>query len=410
MTTLVGLDLGGRDVVMIGGGAVTARRLPRLIADGARLTVIAPDLSARTRELIDAHAITWRARGVRRSDIATAWLVHTATGDPRVDLRVAAWCERRRTLCVNASDGSHGSARLTAQTRSGDVVVGVASDTGVDPRRAAGVRDAISTLLDEGRLPIRRRRRTTVGHVALVGGGPGPLDLLTVRARRLVAEADVIIADRLGPAADLRASDTDVEIIDVGKRPGHHPVPQDEINALLVAHARQGRRVVRLKGGDPFVYGRGGEEVRACHAAGVPVEVVPGISSIVAVPEAAGIPVTHRGTAAAVHVVNGQDATNEATLSSLRDPATTVVVLMGVSAIPRLQRDALAAGIDPDLPAAIVEDGHGPHQRTTRTRLGTLAADAAAGEVRNPAVIVLGDVARADLLLPAPALAGDTTR
>lgn len=400
MTTMLGLTLEGRDVVFIGGGDVAARRMRRMLQDGARVSVVAPEVSDDVRELIDAHDLPWTARRVRASDLDEAWLVHTATGDRATDARIAAWCEARRVFCVNASDGAHGSARLTAEARAGDVVVGVVSDAGVDPRRTARLRDAIGALLRDGTLPVRRRRRTSLGRVDLVGGGPGPLDLMTVRGRRLLAEADVIVTDRLGPGGALEGVDPDVEIIDVGKRPGHHPVPQEQINELIVAHARRGKRVVRLKGGDPFVFGRGGEELAACIAAGIPAEVVPGVSSAIAVPQAAGIPVTHRGVSAGVHIVNGQGELSVATLAALADPALTTVVLMGVAALPRLAAAALAAGVSADRPAAIVESGHTAQQRTTRTTVGTMARDAAAADVRNPAVIVIGDVTRAELLLP----------
>jgi uroporphyrin-III C-methyltransferase/precorrin-2 dehydrogenase/sirohydrochlorin ferrochelatase len=324
-----------------------------------------------------------------------------------VDADIAAECERRRILCVNASDAAHGTARLPAETRAGDVLVGVVSDAGVDPRRAGGLRDAIAALLREGGLPVRRRRGTAAGRVDLVGGGPGPADLMTVLGRRLLAEADVVIADRLGPTDVLTELDTEVQVIDVGKRPGDHPVPQEEINALLVEHARAGKRVVRLKGGDPFVYGRGGEEVAACLAAGVAVEVVPGLTSVVSVPQAAGIPVTHRGSAASVHVVNGQAETSSSTLAALADDTVTTVVLMGVAALPRLVAAALAADVPGDRPVAIIERGHTPEQRTTRTTLRRAADDAAAAGVGNPAVIVIGEVARAGLLLPDRELVGD---
>ncbi|GAA4764245.1 uroporphyrinogen-III C-methyltransferase [Microbacterium gilvum] len=410
MTTMLGVSLEGRDVLLVGGGAVTARRLRRLLDDGARPRVVAPEVSDEVGALIAAHGVAWLPRTFRLADVEGAWLVHTATGDPRVDLEVAAACERSRTLCVNASDGAHGTARLTADTRFGDVVVGVVSDAGVDPRRTARVRDAIGLQLASGRLPLRRGRETAGGRVDLVGGGPGPVDLMTVRARRLLAEADVVIADRLGPArALLPELDPDVLVVDVGKAPGHHPVPQEEINRLLVEHALAGRRVVRLKGGDPFVLGRGGEEVAACLAAGVPVEVVPGPSSAISVPQAAGIPVTHRGVAAALHIVNGQGPVTEATLAALADDGSTTVFLMGVAALERIMSAALAHGVPSDRPVAIVESGHTPQQRTTRTTLGRAVADARAAGVSNPAVIVVGDVARAGLLLPDPELAGDTT-
>ncbi|MET0780409.1 MAG: uroporphyrinogen-III C-methyltransferase [Microbacterium sp.] len=411
MTTMIGISLAGRQVVMIGGGDVAARRIRRFLLDGAVVRVVAPELGAATARLVDDEALEWHARGVVPADLDDAWLVHTATGDPRVDADVAAQCEERRVLCINAGDGSHGSARLAAETRSGDSIVGVVSDAGVDPGRTRLLRDAIAERLREGGLPLRRRRPTAVGHVHLVGGGPGPVDLITVRGRRLLAEADVVVTDRLGPTGVIGELAPEVEVIDVGKRPQHHPVPQHEINEILIDRARRGLRVVRLKGGDPFVYGRGGEEVAACLAAGVPVDVVPGLTSVVSVPQAAGIPVTHRGTAAALHVVNGQDAPTEATLAALRDSQTTTVVLMGVSALTGFAAAALGAGADPDLPVAIVERGHTDAQRTTHATLATAAAEAVATGVRNPAVMVFGHVAAAELLLPTLVsnAAGDTT-
>lgn len=410
MTTMLGISLAGREVVFVGGGSVTARRLPRLLAEGALVTVVAPEANDDVLGFADAGDVRWVARTATESDVAEAWLVHTATGDRRVDAEVAGWCESRRILCVNASAGAHGSARLTAETRSGDVIVGVVSDAGIDPGRAARLRDAIASLLREGMLPLRRRRRSSAGRVDLVGGGPGPADLMTVRGRRLLAEADVVVADRLGPTDVLTELEGDVEVIDVGKQPGHHPVPQDEINALLVTHARLGKRVVRLKGGDPFVYGRGGEEVAACLAAGIPVEVVPGLTSAVSVPQAAGIPVTHRGVSAGLHLVNGQADISPSTLAALADDTVTTVVLMGVAAIPRLADAALGAGAPQDRPVAIVENGHTSTQRTTRTTVGMMVTDAAAAGIRNPAVIVIGEVARAGLLMPEHDLVGDASR
>ena len=407
MTTMLGLTFSGRSVVFVGGGAVAGRRVGRFLDEGALVTVVAPALGDAMRAHVDAGRVAWIARTARESDVAEAWFVHAATAQASVDATVAAWCEAARVFCVNASDGAHGTARLTAETRSGDVIVAVASDAGVDPRRSARLRDAIGAALRDGMLPLRRRRKAA-GRVDLVGGGPGPADLMTVRGRRLLAEADVVIADRLGPTDILGELDPDVEVIDVGKAPGNHPVPQEEINALLVAHAKAGKRVVRLKGGDPFVFGRGGEEVTACLAAGVPVEVVPGLTSVVSVPQAAGIPVTHRGTAAGLHVTIGQGPVTPATRAALADDTITTVVLMGVAALPKLVAAALAAGAPADRPLAIVERGHTPTQRTTRTTLADAVTDAAAAGVSNPAVIVVGDVAAAGLLLPAPPVAAGT--
>ena len=412
MTMTLGVTLAGRRTVLVGGGSVTARRLTRLVAEGAHVVVVAPELSAEVRAMVDDHGLSWRARRVRREDVDRAWFVHTATGDREVDAQVAAWCEAERILCVNASDGSHGSARMTAEVRAGDVVVGVVGDSGVDPRRSARVSTRIRELLERGGADLRRVRESAPGGVALVGGGPGPVDLMTLRARRLLAEADVVIADRLGPVAVLDELDPDVEVIHVGKAPGHHSATQDEINALIVDRASAGRRVVRLKGGDPFVFGRGGEEVTACLAAGVPVEVVPAPTSAVAVPQAAGIPVTHRGTASSVHIINGQHDLTDATRAALADDEVTTVLLMGVAAFRSLAAQALAAGVPADRPVALVENGHTERQRTTRTTLARAADDAESTGVRNPAVIVIGEVAAAGLLLPAavPTIAAETGR
>ncbi|WP_193598922.1 uroporphyrinogen-III C-methyltransferase [Microbacterium sp. YJN-G] len=402
MTVMLGVSLTGRQVLFVGGGAVTARRLRRLLDEGATARIVAPQLHPETAALVTENGLDWRQRPFRPADLAGMWLAHVATGDPRTDRRVVALCERRRVLCVDAGEGAHGSARMTAQLDAGDVTVAVASTHGADPRRAMAIRDAIGDLIATGSLPLRRRRHGRSGRVDLVGGGPGPADLMTVRARRLIAEADVIVTDRLGPAAEVvRDLDPDVPVIDVGKSPGRHPVPQEEINRLLVEHALAGRRVVRLKGGDPFVFGRGGEEMQACLQVGVPVEVTPAPSSAIAVPQAAGIPVTHRGTAAAFHVVNGQGDLQPATLAALADPTVTTVVLMGVAALPGLVDTALRHGIPPERPMAFIENGSLPRQRATRTTLGDAVDDARAIGLSNPAVIVIGDVARAELLLPA---------
>lgn len=254
-----------------------------------------------------------------------------------------------------------------------------------------------------------RGTTTRTGTVALVGGGPGPLDLLTVRALRLLRAADVVIVDRLGPGAEIRSElRPGALVIDVGKRPGHHPVPQEGINALILEHALAGRAVVRLKGGDPFLLGRGGEEVLACREAGIEAEVVPGISSALAVPQAAGVPVTHRGISSTVHLVSGHDLTgphgpSDATLAALADRAVTTVVLMGVAALPALVAAALAHEVPGERPVAIIENGHTPRQRTTRTTLAGAVHAAAAAQVRSPAVIVIGEVARPELLQPVAA-------
>ncbi|MGO2529643.1 MAG: siroheme synthase, partial [Microbacterium gubbeenense] len=209
MTIILGLGLIGRRVVFAGGGAVAARRIRRFIDERADVLVVAPELGAETAQLVAEHGIRWLPRRIAESDLDEAWLAHAATGDAAVDARVAAWCEQRRVFCVNSSDGAHGSARMAASSRAGDVVVGVTSDTGVDPRRAAAVHAVLREVMESGSAPLRRRRTAAAGSVALVGSGPGPVDLLTLRARRLLAEADVVIADRLGATGVLDELDPD---------------------------------------------------------------------------------------------------------------------------------------------------------------------------------------------------------
>ncbi|MFC0716041.1 uroporphyrinogen-III C-methyltransferase [Cellulomonas biazotea] len=395
---MLGVELRGRRVLVVGGGPVAARRVQGLLADGAKLVVVAPALCEVLADMHRWGLVEWRAREVEASDLDGAWLVHTATGDRSTDDAVVAWADERRTFCVDAGTGTRGSARTPATTRHDEVLVGVVSTGSPDPRRTAAVRDAVDAHLREGRVDLRRRRPGSTGRVVLVGGGPGDLGLLTITARRALAQADVVVTDRLGPVGVVDELAPDVEVIDVGKSPGHHPVPQHEINRILVEQAQRGRVVVRLKGGDPFLYGRGGEEVVACREAGVPVEVVPGVSSALAAPVAAGIPLTHRGTVGAVHVMNGHDGWSSAALTGLRDASCTVVVLMGVTVLRELAAQAVAAGVDPATPVAVVEDGTLSTQRVTRAPLADVADRAAAVGVRAPAVLVLGAVAREGLL------------
>lgn len=229
---------------------------------------------------------------------------------------------------------------------------------------------------------------TPLGRVTLVGAGPGSADLLTVRGLRALERADVIVADRLGARPVLDELGLDTPVIDVGKLPGHHAVPQERINALLVELAREGKHVVRLKGGDPYVFGRGGEELAACRDAGIPVDVVPGVTSAVSVPAIAGIPLTHRGLATAFSVVSGHDQLGE--VGGGRDH--TVVLLMGVGTLAHSAHVLARGARGADCPVAVIEDGYGEHQRVTIGTLGTIVAQAAQRRVRNPAVIVVGDV------------------
>jgi uroporphyrin-III C-methyltransferase/precorrin-2 dehydrogenase/sirohydrochlorin ferrochelatase len=377
-------DLTGRRVLVVGAGALGARRAAALADAGALVEVVAPVLDdAITR---DGRFVINR-RVYSSADLAGAWLVHACVGT-EVDAIVAADAERAGVWCVQASSASSSSAWTPAVARVDDVVVSV--NAGADPARAVALRDAIALLLQTGDLPLRRRRATGAGSVALVGGGPGNPDLITVRGRRLLAEADVVVVDRLGPRALLDHLGPDVEVIEAGKAPDNHTLPQTAINELLVAHARQGKRVVRLKGGDPFVFGRGAEEMLACVEAGIACEVVPGVTSAIAVPAVAGIPLTHRFVARQFTVTTGHE---DLAWDKLADLDGTLVLLMGATRVERIAKELMAAGRDPQTPVAVVENGTTPDQRTTIGTLDSIGGLAAAVGVTAPAVVVVGEVA-----------------
>jgi uroporphyrin-III C-methyltransferase len=233
---------------------------------------------------------------------------------------------------------------------------------------------------------------TSVGRVTLVGGGPGDDGLFTLAGRAALRDADVVYYDRLAPHSRLDEWAAGAELVDVGKTPGHHAVPQEQIQRMMVASALDGRNVVRLKGGDPFVCGRGGEEVIACREAGVPVVVVPGVTSAIAVPGAAGIPVTHRDVSHLVTIVSGHAPLEERELAHLAGLGGTIVVLMGVTNLPHLAAGLARHGMAPGMPIAIIERGFSPHQRTTIADIETIVPVASAVGAQSPAVLVIGEV------------------
>ncbi|WP_104086437.1 uroporphyrinogen-III C-methyltransferase [Arthrobacter sp. GMC3] len=388
------LRLLGRPVLVVGGGTVSARRAKALLDAGAQVTLVAPVLHIAAQNMVAAGLISWESRAYESADMANAWFAVTATNNPDVDALVARDADANRVWCVNHSASVESSAWTPAVGTVDDVKVAV--NAGGDPLRAAAIRDAIVAALETGELPLERYRKSTTGSVALVGGGPGAEDLITVRGRRLLAEADVVVADRLGPRGLLETLGENVKIIEVGKTPGHHPVPQVEINAILVREAHAGKRVVRLKGGDPYVLGRGGEEAIACRENGVDVEVVPGVTSAVSVPAAAGIPVTHRGLAKAFTMISGHEELEHVPHGSDH----TVVLLMGVGTLNRSMPVLEAAGRGKECPVAIIENGFAQDQRVTIGTLGTIVSLAQAAKVRNPAVVVVGDVVRVSPLAP----------
>lgn len=230
--------------------------------------------------------------------------------------------------------------------------------------------------------------------VHLVGAGPGDPDLLTIKAARLIAAADVIVYDGLVSSDILALASPDADLISVAKQRSRHSMPQDEINALLVDLARQGRSVVRLKGGDPFIFGRGGEEVDACGAAGVPVAVVPGISAAIGSAAQAQLPLTHREASSAVSFVAGQcKGLTDQDWSGLAGKGRTLVIYMGVATANDIADKLMADGVSPAIPVAVLENGTRADMRTLRTLLADLGNMVAREQVKSPALIVVGDVA-----------------
>ena len=389
---LVGLDLAGRRVLVVGAGAVAARRLPKLVAAGADVLVVSPRATPAVEAMAAAGELHWARRSYVDGDVDGAWYVLACASSPAVNAAVAAEALRRRVFCVRADDATGGTAVTPATGDYEGLLVGVLA--GRRPRRSAAVRDA---LLEAMRLGAAAAGSPVTPGVALVGGGPGDPDLITVRGRRLLARADVVVADRLAPGELLDELGPHVEVIDAAKIPYGRAASQEFINKTLIENARAGRFVVRLKGGDPFVFGRGFEELLACAEAGVPVTVVPGVTSAFAVPAAAGVPVTHRGVAHEVVVVSGHVAPGDpgslvdwAALARLRG---TLVLLMAVERIARFADALLVGGRDPASPVVVITDGTRPAQRTLRTTLKAVAGDIAGHGLRPPAVIVIGAVA-----------------
>jgi uroporphyrin-III C-methyltransferase/precorrin-2 dehydrogenase/sirohydrochlorin ferrochelatase len=403
---LLALRLAGRRVTIIGGGAVAARRIPALLDSGAEVVVVSPELTPMVAER--EAQIRWIRRGYAPGDCAGSWLVGAWTSDPDVNAAVAREADAAGIWCVRADDAAASRAWTPASGTAGDVRVGVVSG---DPRYSAGIRDAVVDGLSSGAITAPRGRGPSGeklpraldlrggelrGWVALVGSGPGDPGLITVRGRQLLAQADVVVADRLAPRSLLAELPPGVEVVDAAKIPRGTAVAQEHINAVLVANAREGRFVVRLKGGDPFVFGRGGEEVLACLRAGVPVTVIPGVSSLAAVPAAAGVPLTHRGISQEFHVVSAHvapgDERSTVDWEALGSSRATLVMLMATEHLQVIAATLIRHGRNAKAPVSVITDGTLPSQRTINTRLDTVAHGAAGAGIGPPAVVVIGEV------------------
>jgi uroporphyrin-III C-methyltransferase/precorrin-2 dehydrogenase/sirohydrochlorin ferrochelatase len=388
-----GLRLAGLPVLVVGGGHVAQRRIPGLLAAGARVVVVSPETTPAVEGFAGSGEITWHRRRFEEADLDEPWYVIAATDDPSVNAAVTAGCSARRVFCVRADDATRARAWTPAVGRHAGVTVAVLGNR--TPRRSAAVRDAIVAGMRDGAITADSHGERAPG-VVLVGGGPGDPELVTVAARRALSEADVVVADRLAPRALLDELPADVELIDVAKLPRGRAAAQEEINRVLVDRARQGKRVVRFKGGDSYVFGRGYEEALACAEAGVPYRVVPGLTSAISVPAVAGIPVTHRGVAHEFTVVSGHvpphDPRSLVDWDAMAALRGTVVLLMAVQNLPAIAARLVASGRPATTPVAVVAEGTMPGERRLLSTLGDVEEDVRKGTVRPPAIVVVGDV------------------
>lgn len=390
----VGLDLEGRRVVVIGGGSVAQRRIPVLLEAGAAVHLVSPEITPTLQALVDDGRIWWEQREYSTGDLEGAWYVVAATKDSLVNARVAAEAEQLRTFCVRSDAVTSGTAVTPAVVRRGEMMVSVLTG---DRARTAEARDVVARALSESAVEAPEVDEKLRGTVALVGGGPGSDDLMTVRGRRLLSRADVVVADRLAPQRPLAELRADVEIVDAAKIPYGRAMAQEAINEVLVDRARAGKFVVRLKGGDSFLYGRGYEEAQACAEAGIPCSVVPGVSSALSVPALAGIPVTNRGMTHEATIVSGHlppghpgSLVEWDALARLRG---TLVILMGVKNTAAIAGALIDGGRAADTPAAVIVDGSLDGEVTHRCTLGSLSETIRDHDVRPPAIVVVGEVA-----------------
>jgi uroporphyrin-III C-methyltransferase / precorrin-2 dehydrogenase / sirohydrochlorin ferrochelatase len=390
---LLGLRLGGRRVLVVGGGAVATRRIPALLDAGADVHLVSPEVTTSLEDLAAAGRIGWTRRDYQPGDCAGAWLVCACAAGKSVNAQVAAEAEDLHIWCVRADDAAASPAWTPASGTAEGVRFGVLTGS---PRRSAAVRDAIFRSGALSAVPAKPAAPGTPGRVAIVGGGPGDPGLITVRGRELLAAADVVVTDRLAPRSLLDELPAAAEIIDAAKIPYGRAMAQEAINEALVSHARAGKFVVRLKGGDPFVFGRGAEEVLACLREGIQVTVVPGVTSAIAVPASAGIPVTHRGVAQDFHVVSVHvppgDERSTVDWDALAKGTGTLILMMALERIDTIADTLIMKGRNPGTPVSVIADGTLPTQRTISSTLENVAGLAVKEGIRPPALVVIGDV------------------
>ncbi len=443
------LNVRGRSCLVVGGGDVALRKARLLLSAGADLTVVAPETCFSFANFIDDNGLWTLRRRFRDSDIDGHWLVVSATGQPAVERAVYEAATAAGVFCNSVDDKGNCSYITPAIVDRSPLVVAVSSG-GAAPVLARKLRAKIETLLPAGfgRLAkladkwrvrvaeriddLRGRRRfweavfggpasgyaiggrvdeaeremarlladfenspATAGEAWLVGAGPGDPDLLTIKALQVMQVADVILHDRLVSDQILSLARRDADLVSVGKSPGCPANSQQEINRLLVSLVKAGKRVCRLKGGDPFVFARGGEEYEALVAADLPCEVVPGITAAAGCAAYAGIPLTHRDVSQSVAFVaaQGKDSVDRLDWASLARDRQTLVFYMAVKRFPELMQELISHGRPASTPVAIIERGTQPDQRVVRGKLGQLALLGEAHRIKAPAILIVGEVA-----------------
>jgi uroporphyrin-III C-methyltransferase/precorrin-2 dehydrogenase/sirohydrochlorin ferrochelatase len=445
----VTLHLEDRDCLVVGGGDVAARKVSQLRKAGARVRVVAPRLCAELGELAATAVVTHDGREFRDADLKACTLVIAATDDRALNARISKLAQARRIPVNVVDDPALCSFIMPSVVDRSPVLIAV-STGGASPVLARLLRARLETLIPSayGRLAalmrdfrdrvrarfpeMRERRRfwegvlhgpiaemlfagqdraalealeaeltlgnavPQTGEVYLVGGGPGDPDLLTFRALRLMQQADVVLYDRLVARAIVDLCRKDAERIYVGKERDRHALSQEDMNRLLIRLAREGKRVLRLKGGDPFVFGRGGEEIEQLSEAGIPFQVVPGITAAAGCAAYAGIPLTHRDYAHSCIFVTAHEKDGRIDLnwSALVQPRQTIAIYMGVKSMELLCRSLIEHGMQPRMPAAVVERGTTERQRVHIGTLESLPAIAAANDIQPPAMTIIGEVVK----------------
>ena len=444
------LRLKGNPCLVVGGGIVAERKVRLLLRAGAPVTVVAPKLNSALTRLRDDHRITHRPATFNDAMLVGMRVVIAATNDERINRQVACGADAAGILCNVVDDlaassfivpaivdrspvvvaiGTGGNAPVLAQTLKSQIEAWLPSRIGELAERAGRWRELIKRrfhsvterrrfwqrffdgpiaahlLAGRQREAQRALRLELVGNVVpharpggeayIVGAGPGDPGLVTIRAQQLISRADVVLYDRLVSEPILDYARKDAELVSVGKRAGSETMSQKDINALIVCHVRNGKRVCRLKGGDPFVFGRGGEEVQALVDAGLPYQIVPGISAALGCAAYAGIPLTQRGISSSVTFATAMlDGEQTPDWSALARPGQTLVLYMSVASIAESAQQLIAHGLVTETPVAIVENGTTNRQRVLHSSLAKIANDVVRASIRSPAVLIVGETAK----------------